>query len=162
MDELSIEFKKEKVYTGTRKSNDTAIGTMATGQLVMNGVAYAAISGPWSAGVLPNGAYGVKKYNVVDKGLQAGFICQSGKQFFIPLQQPSNIKRSGFGIHPDGNIEGTQGCIGIVGADADKFWKAWMNLPLSKRPSKIRITGITDVGTAKYEINNTGGKDSSE
>ena len=161
-DPVTLKFVKKKVYTGVRKSNKTTIGTMATGDLILDGTSYSAISGPWQKGVLPNATYTVKKYNVVDTGLQAGFKSATGKQFFIPLEQPSSIKRSGFGIHPDGNLEGTQGCIGIVGSDADSFWKAWMKLSLKKRPDKIVVSGKTDAGTNTYTIDNKGSTGSGE
>lgn len=159
---VTLEFVKKKVYTGVRKSDNTTIGIMATGDLIMDGTSYSAISGPWPKGVLPNGTYVVKKYNVVDQGLTEGFKSSTGKQFFIPLTQPANVKRSGFGIHPDGNLEGTQGCIGIVGSDADSFWKAWMKLSLKKRPDEIVVSGKTEAVTETYTIDNKGSTGSGE
>jgi hypothetical protein len=159
---VTIEFIKTKVYTGVRKSNKTTIGIMAAGDLIMDGASYSAISGPWQKGVLPNGTYTVKKFNVVNKGLGVSFKSATGKQFFIPLQPPSSIKRSGFGIHQDGNLEGTQGCIGIVGTDADSFWKAWMKLSLKKRPDKLTVSGKTDAGTNTYTIDNKDSTGSNE
>ncbi len=159
---VTLEFVKKKVYTGVRKSNSTTIGTMATGELILDGKSYSAISGPWPKGVLPNGTYVVKKYNVVDQGLGAGFKSATGKQFFIPLTPPASVKRNGFGIHPDGNLEGTQGCIGIVGSEADSFWKAWMKLSMQKRPDKIVVSGETEAGTNTYTIDNKGSTGSGE
>lgn len=43
---VTLEFVKKKVYTGVRKSNSTTIGTMATGELILDGKSYSAISGP--------------------------------------------------------------------------------------------------------------------
>lgn len=155
----TLEFEKKACYTGVRADGKTRIGLMATGLLNLDGKTYAAISGPWNKGMLPNGIYGVKKYNVVASTKNAGFKSVTGKGWFIPLKEPANVKRSGFGIHPDGNVEGTAGCIGLVGADADKFWNAWLKLSMAERPDSLTVSGVETAGTKTRKISGKAGRE---
>ena len=148
-------FEKTTCFTAVR-SNETTIGLMATGTLALDGKVYNAISGPWNRGVLPNGTYTVKKYNVVASATADSFKSPSGKGWFIPLKQPANIKRSGFGIHPDGNVEGTAGCIGLVGAEADSFWEQWIGMSMADRPESLTVSGAETAGDNKRKISGTG------
>ena len=150
----TMKLNKTKCYAGVR-SNGTKIGLLAIGTLELDGKSYSFISGPWSKGVLPNGKYTVMKYRVVATATSKGFKSASGSGWFIPLKAPANVKRSGFGIHPDGNVEGTQGCIGIVGADADSFWKAWLDLSMKKRPEELDVSGATE-SSGEYNITGEG------
>ncbi|WP_137123807.1 hypothetical protein [Roseomonas sp. HF4] len=51
------------------------------------------------------------------------------------------IERGGLGIHPDGNVLGTQGCIGILPEDAPRFYAAWNKLPITSRPTLLVVSG---------------------
>ena len=154
----SLEFVKTKCMTGVRP-NGKKIGLLAIGELKLDGVSYEAISGPWQKGVLPNETYTVKKYNVVASSDEAGYKSSTGKGWFIPLKQPANVKRSGFGIHPDGNVEGTAGCIGLVGDAADEFWSVWQKLSMKERPDAIVVSGVSEVGAEKRTIKGEGAKE---
>ena len=151
-------FNKDKVYTGVRP-NKTTIGLMAKGTLTLGDATYQAISGPWNKGMMPNGTHTVKKYEVVASTDEAGYQSPTGKGWFIPLKQPASIKRSGFGIHPDGNVEGTAGCVGLVGTDADKFWDAWLKLSMSERPDSLDVTGASETPSSTYEISGEAGQE---
>jgi hypothetical protein len=153
--EKSLEFIKAKCMTGVR-ANGSTIGLLATGEIKLDGVSYQAISGPWNKGMLPNATYTVQKYNVVASSEDASFKSASGKGWFIPLKQPANITRSGFGIHPDGNVEGTAGCIGLVGDDADRFWTAWLNLSMADRPGSLVVSGASEAGNETRTISGEG------
>jgi len=51
------------------------------------------------------------------------------------------IERDGLGIHPDGNVLGTQGCIGVLPEDAPRFYEAWNKIPLASRPTLLVVSG---------------------
>ncbi len=80
-----------------------------------NGNNWHAISGPYGKGKLPSGQYLItepveiksiaNKYNPYRDKTGFAWWCRIKPQF--------ETVRSGFGIHPDGNIPGTLGCIGI-------------------------------------------------
>lgn len=123
----------------------------ASGNLRFNQKAFKVTSGGFGKGMLPYGTYVVKVHNVVDKNLGDGF--KIGKtQFFIPIEIVGNSTRHGLGIHPDGNKPGTQGCIGVQGADAEKFWKSWCALPLKSRPMKLLVTTLGDFPKPRRDV----------
>lgn len=111
-----------------------------SGTLRMNGNAYQIITGGHGKGALPLGTYEVRKRHVTEGAhLDAGFRA-GGVAFFIPLNPPDTTDRSGFGIHPDGNVTGTLGCIGLYATDARRFWKDWLNMSLSSRPELMTVS----------------------
>lgn len=75
-----------------------------------------AVSGPWKKGALEVGIYTVQRRKVTSltSAMEKGFLDKkTGKGYFIPITAHVNRGREGLGIHPDGNIPGTEGCIGI-------------------------------------------------
>jgi hypothetical protein len=85
---------------------------------------WSAVSGGWGD-PLPAGLYIVERRRVTGytKFIGKGFKDKSGKGFFVPLTPQFKTNRTGLGIHPDGNVPGTQGCIGLKN-DAHKFYEA--------------------------------------
>ena len=85
-------------------------------------------SGPFGEGELPKGIYRVSRREVTaySNDIPKGFRDQSGKGFFIPIYpqfETSRGKNGRLGIHPDGNVKGTNGCIGIR-SNAKSFYDA--------------------------------------
>jgi len=77
-----------------------------------------AVSGPFGEGVLPKGLYKVSRREITSYSgsIPKGFRDSSGKGFFIPIYpqfETSRGKNGRLGIHPDGSVKGTKGCIGI-------------------------------------------------
>lgn len=83
------------------------------------GKAFFARSGPWGKGMLPVGRYLLGKPVVLDTNEDRTdpYTDEVGNAWWCPLRPQFTTDRSGLGIHPDGNIPGTRGCIGIVGRD---------------------------------------------
>lgn len=89
------------------------------------GESWTAVSGPHGNGRLPAGMYtvAVDRRTAQMKDLGPGFIDrETGLGWFVPLVADDNIGRTGLGIHPDGNVPGTLGCIGIT-RNADSFYR---------------------------------------
>ena len=83
--------------------------------LIMEGVAYSAVSGPFKNGPLPIGEYKLSKLVKLNPHTSnKGFVVKK-TAFWIKLYPQFETTRTGLGIHPDGNIPGTLGCIGISG-----------------------------------------------
>jgi hypothetical protein len=143
----SITFTKSRAETAFNESRKK-IGIIIYGHLSWGGVNYQVVSGPWSRGAIQNGSYTIKKKNVVVANtLGAGMEdATTGEKWFIPIAADFQTTRRGFGIHPDGNVEGTQGCIGLVGDSASKFWKAWRDSKMTERPETLSVVG--DVGAS--------------
>ncbi len=108
--------------------------------LLFNGQTYTAVSGPHGEGELSTGDYSIQVRNAVEgDGLDSPY-CAGGVCFFIPIAPlfDSNGRR-GFGIHPDGNMYGTKGCIGIKEIDARAFLMAWKKLGVGNRPTTLKV-----------------------
>ncbi|MCH9688576.1 MAG: hypothetical protein K0V04_44505 [Deltaproteobacteria bacterium] len=98
----------------------------ATGTLSWGSKTWTAVSGPHNNGALPAGEYRLERRRVTPHSATIGEPFKdkaSGLGFFIPLTAEFATTRTGLGIHPDGNVPGTEGCIGIT-ADAGSFYKA--------------------------------------
>jgi len=116
------------------------IFSKTTKKLTWGNVTFEALSGGYGKGPLPSGDYTVKVRNVVVNPSGSGFKDNlTGKSWFIPISPTFSTTRSGFGIHPDGSPKGTKGCIGLQGADADKFWKKWTATSLNQRPNSLEV-----------------------
>lgn len=153
-----LNFMKSVVQKAV-KPNGKEIGVFARGYLSWGKDVYEAISGPWGKGMLPNGTYDVKTRNVVLNGQDPGYKDPiTGDSWFIPIELRADAGdtsdcecRGGFGIHPDGNVEGTAGCIGLVGKDAAQFWSKWNKCSLKLRPTILSASGaagLTDFDLA--------------
>lgn len=150
---MILTFQKTKVET-IKNLKNREIGILVSGQLTWGDDQYNVVSGPWSKGAIPNGDYAVKSRNVVEGSqLGSGFEDnQTGKRWFIPVEALFSTNRGGFGIHPDGNVEGTQGCVGLVGRDASRFFIKWLNTKLSDRPTGLRVEGEVGASGAVRQI----------
>ena len=105
--------------------------------LLMNGNAYKAVSGPYKNGHLPMGEYDVSPLvDVENHPVNIGF-CFEDTCFWIKLTPKFETTRTGLGIHPDGNIPGTLGCIGLVEYDSQMFY--WDYLDLKEKPNRLVV-----------------------
>ena len=151
MDTLVFELIKDKADTKT-----------AHGFLKWGTSSYNAISGGHGNGYLPEGVYTVKTKNVVvGKGLKLGFQdSRSKKRWFIPIVPDFDTGRNKLGIHPDGGKGGTLGCIGLRGADTERFWKRWNGTPLGSRPRSliVRVAGEGEKGQGLHAENHSPAK----
>ena len=86
------------------------------------------ISGPHGKGPLPKGRYRPGPLIELNpETCNPGF--RVGKTaFWIKLYPQFETDRTGLGIHPDGNIQGTLGCIGIHPDYAEIFYHLWKHL----------------------------------
>ena len=82
---------------------------------------FTAISGGYGKGALPSGDYHIEKcYKLYDDGNQKPFK-RDGDPWVATLVPQFKTDRTGLLIHPDGNLEGTLGCIGITEKDMKCF-----------------------------------------
>jgi hypothetical protein len=85
------------------------------------GKKWLARSGPWGKGPAPPGLYTMgKAYDWAEP--HPSFTDQHGLCWWAPLTPLFETERSGFGIHPDGGVEGTKGCIGISTPDTSSCY----------------------------------------
>jgi hypothetical protein len=90
-----------------------------------DGKSWPAVSGPHGKGTLPVGLYFIGPAVELDsKSLENQPYCdKNGFAWWCPLGPAFSTARTGFGIHPDGNIPGTKGCIGIKCRDTSPLFE---------------------------------------
>lgn len=111
----------------------------STGQLSWPAIGkyWGARSGPYGLGALPSGKYTVGRREITDytSSIGVAFKDQTGKGFFVPIYPNFSTTRGSsggrLGIHPDGNVPGTQGCIGLTDHDTYSFYDAVRNTSAS-------------------------------
>ncbi|HLT40969.1 MAG TPA: hypothetical protein VK034_32045 [Enhygromyxa sp.] len=126
------------MFTFTKLSSD---GNQAIGELTLEGKTYSAVSGGHGRGELPEGTYRVDVRGAVEGGHLGAAFKAGGVGFFIPIEHISDSTRTGLGIHPDGNVPGTEGCIGVSATDSRRFLNAWKAMSIAKRPSTLTVIG---------------------
>lgn len=83
-----------------------------------------AVSGPHGHGPLPAGRYRVERRQIVpmSPAIDEAFRDpNTGMGFFVPITPLFLTNRAGLGIHPDGNVAGTRGCIGLTDRSVDFY-----------------------------------------
>lgn len=89
------------------------------------GESWPAVSGPHGNGRLPEGKYTIEvdRRTGQSTSLGKGYRDrETGLEWFVPLTPHFSTGRTGLGIHPDGNVPGTLGCVGIT-SRADSFYR---------------------------------------
>jgi len=81
-----------------------------------------ATSGPWGKGPLPNGVY--NGGNLRAPRNKKGMTCSDGASWSLNLSPTFQTSRTNLEIHPDGNVPGTLGCIGVSCHAQAKVYKA--------------------------------------
>lgn len=94
------------------------------------GLRWGAVSGPHGLRALPPGLYDISRREVTPytKTVDSPYRDKTGYGFFIPIYPKFDTLRGTvdgrLGIHPDGNVYGTRGCIGIKNANTRNFHDA--------------------------------------
>jgi len=73
---------------------------------------WTARSGPWGKGKLPAGLYEMGKPTEIAPN--PSYTDAKGFAWWAAITPLFPTERSGFGIHPDGGVRGTLGCLGIA------------------------------------------------
>jgi len=87
---------------------------------------WAACSGPYGKGAAPRGEYDLAPPKIIDPTVpeNSGFVDPVGNAWFAPLTPQFKTERTSLGVHPDGNVPGTLGCIGIQEKDTKSLMTA--------------------------------------
>ena len=86
-----------------------------------------ALSGGWGKGTIPLGVYNLGIPAKLSDEKKNNPYKKQGYPWWIGLQAIHKTDRSGFGIHPDGNVPGTMGCVSPV---HDDIWFFEYSKPL--------------------------------
>jgi hypothetical protein len=125
---------------------ENGIGSRVIGKLYWDEDEYDVVSGGYRKGAIPDGSYDIERYKAVAGNIstmKSGFVNPvNGRGWFLPLTPKFSTTRHGFGIHPDGNLPGTKGCVGLQGADIKKYWDKWMKTSLKNRPDSLQVSSV--------------------
>lgn len=89
---------------------------------------------------MPAGAYEIMGRSLVINPVKPGFRDDfTGRSWFLPVEPLFMARHTGLGIHPDEYPPGTEGCVGLQGRDAYRFWVRWVNLPIDRRPERLYV-----------------------
>lgn len=86
-----------------------------------SGRGWAATSGPFGKGKAPKGKYMVGEVKAIDPSANKSFRDPDGLAWFAPLTPEFQTDRSSLGLHPDGGVEGTEGCVGLRGSTKEFY-----------------------------------------
>lgn len=82
-------------------------------------------SGPHGKGPAPPGIYKVDKPVTIEASDEnKPFTDTKGFAWWAALTPAFETERSGFGIHPDGNVPGSKGCIALCDSDTKPAFDA--------------------------------------
>ena len=87
---------------------------------------YDAISGPHGNGALENGDYDIGR--VGPPRNPSSFYTLEGVSFTVDLNPTFETERTLLRIHPDGNVPGTAGCVGLSNCSANDLSKFYSNM----------------------------------
>ena len=78
---------------------------------------------------LPKGEYLIGETFLVNppEFQKGAYKDQSGFAWFTRLHPAFSTPRTGLGIHPDGNLPGTEGCIGLKNFDTSSVYSSLKN-----------------------------------
>jgi len=91
-----------------------------------------AVSGPYGDGNLPEGTYNGSNLRI--RRDNTAMMCSANPGWSLDLDPSFPTDRTLLRIHPDGNVPGTEGCIGVscTGSDQQKVYNSlhnYFNLP---------------------------------
>lgn len=89
-------------------------------------------SGPFGNGFLPVGTYTARRVELLDKS-DAVYKDAQGLGWMQAMRPTFTTPRTDLGIHPDGNVPGTEGCIGLNAANTRPWYEAFRSVSDSIR-----------------------------
>jgi hypothetical protein len=106
-------------------------------------------SGPWGNGALPMGSYWVRRGALDDRTGKPPFCDLVGNCWFQFIEPRFATTRTGLGLHPDGGVQGTKGCIGLLDSDTTA-WRHALSSLTSDESLEVVDSGI--LHPAAYEL----------
>ncbi|SMN12563.1 hypothetical protein SPBRAN_1772 [uncultured Candidatus Thioglobus sp.] len=107
---------------------DTATGTLSQTDSSGNVTnSWPAVSGPWKKGQLPSDDYTLPSGPVPLYPSKPSYCDGVGNCWWQPITPNFPTARDSFGMHPDGNLSGTAGCIGATNNDTTDLYDALLN-----------------------------------
>jgi len=106
----------------------------------------AAVSGPFGQGTLPMGLYRAPRGTLSDRTGQPPYCDSTNNCWFQYIEPQFSTPRTDLGVHPDGNVTGTEGCIGLLDADTAPWRQAFAGLTEDQPLEVLEASGLRQVG----------------
>lgn len=78
------------------------------------------LSGAWGKGMLPTGEYIIGPVRTLPDTKKNNSFKGKGVPWFAPITPKFKTDRTELGIHPDGGIDGTSGCLSPIKSEDDQ------------------------------------------
>ena len=102
-------------YEETKRWKNTAGVEVSEGLTWLDGEAFKTISGGGGKGPLPFGEYNItSSYTIRPSHPNYAAYLREGVAFFALLTPLFKSDRTDIGVHPDGGVPGTKGCLGLI------------------------------------------------
>jgi len=100
--------------------------TFTDGKIISpTGKTWPAKSGPWGRGSAPKGEYTIGETTGLPSIQETEpYTDKTGNSWFTPIEPTFQTNRTSLGVHPDGNVPGTEGCIGATEKDTSSLKEA--------------------------------------
>lgn len=106
------------------------------------GLNSAAVSGPHGLGALPLGRYKIPMGALSDRSGQAPYCDSRNNCWFQFINPQFSTLRTDLGVHPDGNVAGTEGCIGLLDSDCRPWRTAFAGLESDETLEVVEVPGL--------------------
>lgn len=98
---------------------------------------FKANSGGYGNGCLEHGVYKIESAKLLPEGDEWAPYKREDKPWWAPITPLFKTKRTSLGIHPDGGVPGTLGCLGLLENDM-LFYKILLDTKLVQK--KVELT----------------------
>src|SRR5262245_39468653 len=119
------------VMTDLRFVIDKRVGKKAEGVLswAEKRLQSRAVSGPYGDGALPLGIYTALRTKLLDRPAGSSYCDTNANCWMQAIDPTFTTSRTDLGIHPDGGAPGTEGCIGLLEGNTEKWHEAFYGGP---------------------------------
>lgn len=103
-------------------------------------------SGGWGKGPIPRGIYILRNIVRLEDTENNKAFKRDGFPWYAELECPEYVLREGrdsLGIHPEGNLPGTLGCVGIIERDPQCYSLLYVIIKISRQKNeRIKVYAI--------------------
>jgi hypothetical protein len=102
----------------------------------------AATSGPHGLGTLPLGLYSIPRGTLSDRTGEPPYCDSLLNCWFQSIQPQFSTSHTDLGIHPNSKVAGTEGRIGLLGADTKAWRQAFQDLRADEKLEVVEAHGL--------------------
>lgn len=135
---MAIKFTIKEIVNVPEGTKKRAKGTLEWSE---KNLSTPAVSGAYGNGMIEVGEYKARRNFLLDKPGENTYCDTKNNCWFQLLDPQFDTDRTEIGIHPDGNVVGTKGCIGL---DPNTDTKLWYNALFSVKAGQYTDVIVVD------------------